>query len=88
MGYSPWSEREIWPNFKNSKIFETGEATAAKIGFYVFYFNRYLHDFFDLILFFDLHGPKGNYAHRFNCDIIRRHGIISYKVEAISLNWQ
>ena len=58
MGYSPWSEREIWPNFKNSKIFETREATATKIGFHVFYFNLYLHEFFDSILLSDLHGQE------------------------------
>ena len=28
--YNPLSEREIWPNLKMSKIFETGEATPTK----------------------------------------------------------
>ena len=44
---------------KRGKILETGEATPTKIGFHAFHINLYLHEFFELILFFDPHGLKG-----------------------------
>ena len=37
-------------------ISETGEATPTKIGLHAFQVNLYLHEFFELILFFDPHG--------------------------------
>ena len=50
-GYSPWFEREIWPFLKASK--ELNLAMPMKIGLHVFHINLYLHEFFQLILFFD-----------------------------------
>ena len=50
MDYSPWSEREIWPNLKSSNISETGEAMPTKIGVHAFHINPYLHEFFEPIL--------------------------------------
>ena len=38
------------------KISETGDATPIKIGLHAFQVNPYLHEFFEPILFFDLHG--------------------------------
>ena len=42
--------------FESSGISETGEAMPTKIGLHVFNINLYLHEFFELILFFDPHG--------------------------------
>ena len=50
--YSPWSERELWPNLKANFVSETGEATPTKIGLHAFHTNLYLHEFFERILFF------------------------------------
>ena len=44
MDYSPWSEKEVLPNFN----FETGEATPTKIGVHAFDINPYLHEFFEV----------------------------------------
>ena len=68
MDYSPWSKREFWPNLKLAIIIsKTGEATPTKLGVHAFHFNLYLHEFFEPILIFDLHGivhgPKGNFCH-------------------------
>ena len=41
---------------KWAKISETGEVTPTKIGLHAFQVNPYLHEFFELILFFDPHG--------------------------------
>ena len=54
MDYSPWSEREIWPNLKANFISEIGEARPTRIGVHVFHINLYLHEFFELILFHGL----------------------------------
>ena len=37
---------------KKSKISETGEATPTKIDLHAFHNHLYLHEFFELILFF------------------------------------
>ena len=42
--------------FESSNISETGEAMPTKIGLHAFQVNLYLHEFFELILFFDDHG--------------------------------
>ena len=39
-----------------TRISETGETTPTKIGLHAFHVNLYLHEFFELILFFDPHG--------------------------------
>ena len=62
MDNSPWSEGEFWSNLKSSNISETGEAMPTKIGLHIFHINLDMHEFFQLILFFDIHGPKGNLA--------------------------
>ena len=70
MDYSPWSEREIWPNLKANFSTETRGATPTKIGVHAFHTNPYLHEFFELILsdsIFSLpwaivHGPKGKFG--------------------------
>ena len=41
---------------KRAKISETGKATPIKIGLHAFHNNLYLHEFFELILFFDPYG--------------------------------
>ena len=59
MDYSPWTEGKFWPFLKGNKkvqISETEEATPTKIGLHAFHANPYLHEFFELILFFDPHG--------------------------------
>ena len=43
MDYNPWSEREIWPNFKRSKISKTRKATPIKFGLHAFQITLYLH---------------------------------------------
>ena len=43
--YSSWSEGEIWPNLKSSRISETGESMPTKIGVHAFDINLYLHEF-------------------------------------------
>ena len=62
MDNSPWSEGEFWSNLKSSNISKTGEAMPTKIGLHIFHVNLDMHEFFQLILFFDIHGPKGNLA--------------------------
>ena len=52
MDYSPWSEREIWPNLKANFIFETGEATPGVPAFHIYYslfsgFNGIIERVFD-----------------------------------------
>ena len=59
MDYSPWSEGKFWPFLKANKRShnsETKEAMPTKIGFHAFHVNLYLHEFSELILFFDPHG--------------------------------
>ena len=51
MDYSPYSEREIWPNLKRNKISETREATPTKIDLHTFHINLYLHEFIEPIPF-------------------------------------
>ena len=41
---------------KRSKISEIRKASPTKIGFHAFHVNLYLHEFFEMILFFDPHG--------------------------------
>ena len=49
-----------------NKISETGRVTSTKIDLHAFHINPYLHEFFEPILFFDLHGivhgRKGNFG--------------------------
>ena len=69
--YSPWSKRKICPNLKANFVSKTSEATPTKIGVHACYINRYLHEFFELILIdliFSLpwtiaHGLKGKFGH-------------------------
>ena len=49
--YSPWSEREIWPNLKANFISKTGDAASTKIGVHAFDTNLYLHENLEPILF-------------------------------------
>ena len=35
----------------------------TKNGFHAFHINLYMHEFFEPILFFNPHGPKGNFGH-------------------------
>ena len=49
MDYSPWSERETWPNIKANFISKTEEVTPTKIGAHAYLINLYLHEFFELI---------------------------------------
>ena len=49
--------------FGSSNISETREVTPAKIGLHASQINLYLHEFFELILFFDPHGLKGSFGH-------------------------
>ena len=49
MGYSPWSEREIWPFLKANLISETEKTTPTKTGVYECDINPYLHEFFEPI---------------------------------------
>ena len=49
--YSPWSEREIWPNLKANFISKTGNAAPTKIGVHAFDTNLYLHENLEPILF-------------------------------------
>ena len=41
--------------FESSSISEIIKATPTKIGLHAFHINLYLHEFFELILFFDPH---------------------------------
>ena len=43
--------------FESSGISATGETTPTKIDLHAFHVNLYLLEFFELILFFDPHGP-------------------------------
>ena len=66
MDYSPLSEGKFWPFLKGNKMepnLETKGAMPTKIGLHVFHINLYLHEFFELILFFDPHGQKGKFGH-------------------------
>ena len=82
MDYSPWSEGKIWPFWrqaKRSNNSETGDTTPTKIGLHAFQVNLYLHEFFELILFFDPHGPKGKFG-RFGG---KQKGAITSKLEKL-----
>ena len=48
-GYSPWSEREIWPFLRVAGISETKIATPTKIGVHACDMSLYLHEFFEPI---------------------------------------
>ena len=63
MDYSPWSKREFQPKLKRSTISKTEEAIPTKIGLHAFQIYLYLHEFFELIIFFDPHGlwSKGKF---------------------------
>ena len=39
--------------FESSNISKSGEGVPTKIGVHAYYINPYLHEFFELILFFD-----------------------------------
>ena len=84
MDYSPWSEGKFWPFLKadkRGKISETEVTKPTKFGLHAFHIDLYLHEFFELILFFDphgiAHGPKGN----FGCFEGKLKGAITPKVE-------
>ena len=53
MDYSPWSERENWPFLRGNTISKTEGDTPTKIGVHAFHINLYLHECFELVLFFD-----------------------------------
>ena len=53
MDYSPWFEREFWPNLKCSNISKIEKATPTKLGLHTFHIILYLHELFVLILFFE-----------------------------------
>ena len=56
--YSPCLKGKFEGESKGEKnvISKTVEATPAKIGCHTFHINLYLHEFFELILFYDPHG--------------------------------
>ena len=50
MDYSPWPEREIWPNLKGNIISETGEVIPTKLGTHVHLIKLYYLESFGAIL--------------------------------------
>ena len=59
-----FSAKENLAKFEKEQISETKEAMSTKIDLHAFCINLYLHKIFELILFFDPHGPKEKFGHR------------------------